>query len=140
MGRALHHVALCPADMEASVGFYRDGIGLEPLMDHEFEGDWPTLFGADSDRLRSVFLGDPAAPDAGIVELVDFGRELDGSVRSAGIRTGFLLLSFNVALGDTVDRLDGLGFSVRSRITVHGVDMAVVRDPDDVQVELIDLA
>ena len=37
-----------------------------------FTGDWPTLFDAKTDTLRSIFLGDPSAPDTGIVELVVF--------------------------------------------------------------------
>ena len=70
--RQLHHSALCVRDMDASLRFYRDGLGMAVLMDHTFEGDWPALFGASTDRLRSVMLGDPDAADAGVVELVHF--------------------------------------------------------------------
>jgi glyoxylase I family protein len=52
--------------------FWRDGLGFTELFDQTFSGDWPTLFGAHTDRLRSIFLGDPATPDSGIVELVVF--------------------------------------------------------------------
>ena len=50
--------------------FWRDGLGLTELFDYTFTGDWPTLFGAATDQLRSIFLGDPATPETGIVELV----------------------------------------------------------------------
>jgi catechol 2,3-dioxygenase-like lactoylglutathione lyase family enzyme len=46
------------ADIEASLRFYRDGIGLDVLRDLQVDGDWPELFGAPSRRLRAVFLGD----------------------------------------------------------------------------------
>ena len=75
-------------------GFYRDGIGLDVLMDHVFEGDWPTLFDAPSSTLRSVFLGDPAHADAGVVELVTFdppgpdGGSVDSQSDAGGLDGG----------------------------------------------------
>ncbi len=54
---ALHHGAIYARDLETSLRFYRDGIGLEMLTDHGFDGDWHTLFDAPSNRLRSIFLG-----------------------------------------------------------------------------------
>jgi glyoxylase I family protein len=133
-------------DVDASLRFYRDGLGLEVLMDHPFDGDWPTLFDAPSSRLRSVFLGDPAGADAGIVELVVF----DGSTGDeAGVtpptrppRSGFFLLSFFVDVDATLGRLDGLGLGgTPRRVEQPGpagaVSMATVRDPDGLLVELI---
>ena len=52
--------------------FWRDGLGFTELFDYTFTGDWRTLFGAATDQLRSIFLGDPATPETGIVELVLF--------------------------------------------------------------------
>jgi catechol 2,3-dioxygenase-like lactoylglutathione lyase family enzyme len=68
----IHHTAIVTADVERSMRFWCDGLGFTELFDHTFTGDWPTLFTAGTDRLRSVFLGDPDTPDAGIVELVQF--------------------------------------------------------------------
>ena len=39
----LHHAAICTTDIEGGLAFWRDGLGLEVMMDHCFEGDWPTL-------------------------------------------------------------------------------------------------
>ncbi len=147
----LHHAALCPTDLEASLRFWRDGIGLTVLMDHHFDGDWRTLFGAATARLHSIFLGDPRQPNTGVVELVVFeaGDEraatTANAAASASFVAGFFLLSFYVDdINDTVARLDGLGvLRDLRRITVPGarpdarVDMATVRDPDGVLVELI---
>jgi catechol 2,3-dioxygenase-like lactoylglutathione lyase family enzyme len=143
----VHHSAIHVRDVATSLRFYRDGLGLHVLMDHEFDGDWRTLFGAPADRLRSVFLGDPAAPDAGIVELVAFDGDGDGAVdddtsASGPPQPGFFLLSFFVDVDASLDRLSTLGFDApASRIRVPGpggdVEMATVRDPDGVLVELV---
>ena len=136
----LHHAAICTTDIDASLVFWRDGLGLAVLMDHAFDGDWPTLFGAPSSTLRSVFLGDPAGDDAGVVELVDFGSPLTTPVLPAAPVGGFFLLSFNVDLTSALARLAGLGVGGEvTEITSYGVRMAVVTSPDGVRVELIDL-
>ena len=86
MGVRVHHSALHVADLDASLRFYRDGIGLEVLMDQVFEGDWPTLFGVPTTTLRSIFLGDRAHPDGGVVELVSFAGV---AAAAAGSRRGW---------------------------------------------------
>ena len=81
---AVHHTAIVTADVERSMRFWRDGLGLTELFDHTFTGDWPTLFGAATDQLRSVFLGDPNTPTRGIVELVVFDERQQSSPPPAG--------------------------------------------------------
>ena len=145
----VHHSAVYTRDVDASLRFYRDGLGLQVLMDHEFDGDWRTLFDAPGNRLRSVFLGDPDTPDAGIVELVAFAKDVTGDAGSgaspAPPEPGFFLLSFFVDVPDTLARLDTLGLDAGARrIRVPGlggdVEMATVRDPDGVLVELVGTA
>ena len=134
----IHHTALCVRDVEASLRFWRDGLGFQPLMDERFEGDWPTLLRGPDRTLRSVFLGDPDQPSAGIVELVDLG-DVEDAPDTDRATTGFLLVSLTAPLDDTLARLAELGLGGEPRrIEVHGVAMAVVLDPDGVQVELID--
>ena len=133
-------------------------------MDMHFDGDWRTLFGAPANRLRSIFLGDPARPDAGIVELVQFGSETtaprsegsgawsrpvyadlgprDVAPASPAARPGFFLLSCYVDVDTVLDRLRALDLGGEPRrIVVPGpggdVQMATVVDPDGVLVELI---
>lgn len=139
-----HHSAICVRDFAASLRFYTEGLGLELLWEQEFDGDWPTLFGARQPRLHSAFLGDPAADDAGIVELVEFiGGMEEGTGQGAAPGCGFFLLSFYVDVDATLARLAELGMGGEPRrIEVHAmggatVPMAVVRDPDGVIVELI---
>jgi catechol 2,3-dioxygenase-like lactoylglutathione lyase family enzyme len=139
----VHHSAICTSDVERSLRFWRDGLGLTELFDHNFTGDWPVLFGAKTDRLRSIFLGDPQAPNSGIVELVEFAGAEQASAVSEAPRHGFFLLSLEREVDTTLSALAALGFSdgVR-RITVPApggktVTMAVVTAPDGVLVELI---
>ena len=125
----VHHSAICVRDVETSLRFWRDGLGFAVLMDERFAGDWPTLLRAPSTTLRAVFLGDPADPEAGIVELVDLGDVPDG-VEPASASSGFLLLSVMTDLDATLDRLAALGLGgTPRRIVVSGVAMAVVVDP-----------
>jgi catechol 2,3-dioxygenase-like lactoylglutathione lyase family enzyme len=141
----LHHSAIHTGDVDRSLRFYRDGLGLQVLMDQEFDGDWHALFDAPVDRLRSVFLGDPTSPDAGIVELVAFDCAGEGggeASMSGAPQRGFFLLSFFVDVDATLARLTDLGFDAAARrIRVPGpgghVEMATLRDPDGVLVELV---
>jgi catechol 2,3-dioxygenase-like lactoylglutathione lyase family enzyme len=142
----VHHSAVYARDVDASLRFYRDGLGLQVLMDHEFDGDWRALFDAPGDRLRSIFLGNPDSPDTGIVELVAFVGDGTGAGVAAPTpappRPGFFLLSFFVDVEATLARLAAVGLDEPARrIRVPGpggdVEMATVRDPDGVLVELV---
>jgi catechol 2,3-dioxygenase-like lactoylglutathione lyase family enzyme len=139
----IHHAAICTADVERARKFWRDGLGFTELFDRTFTGDWPELFGAKTDRLQSIFLGDPQTPDSGIVELVVFEGADDAPVPPKRPRHGFFLLSLQREVEPTLSALAALGFTdgVR-RITVAApagktVPMAVITAPDSVVVELI---
>ena len=142
----VHHSAICTADIERSLRFWRDGLGLCQLFDHTFTGDWPELFGAKGDRLRSIFLGDPQSPDSGIVELVQLPGTLEAEAAPPAHqapRYGFFLLSLQRDVSETLSGLAALGFTdgVR-RISMPApggktVEMAVITAPDGVLVELI---
>jgi catechol 2,3-dioxygenase-like lactoylglutathione lyase family enzyme len=139
----VHHSAICTSDVERSLRFWRDGLGLTEMFDHTFTGDWPELFGAKTDRLRSVFLGDPQTPDSGIVELVELAGADDALPPPAAPRHGFFLLSLQRDVDATLSTLAALGFTAGvRRITVPApggktVPMAVITAPDGVLVELI---
>lgn len=142
----VHHAAIVTTDVERSLRFWRDGLGLTELMDHEFSGDWPTLFDAHTNVLRSIFLGDQASVDAGVVELVMFDGTTEFEERpgaGAGPKPGFFLLSLQRDVEPTLAKLAALGFDdgVR-RIAVRAlggktVQMAVITAPDGVRVELV---
>jgi glyoxylase I family protein len=144
LGGAIHHSVVIVRDLDTSLRFYRDGLGLEVLVDREIEGDWPGLFDGPSGRLRVVFLGEGRVPDvtAGLLELNAF---LDGDVSTgeppAHPTTGFFLLSYFVDVEATLERLAdlGLGGPPRrvSQATPNGdITIALVRDPDGVRILL----
>jgi catechol 2,3-dioxygenase-like lactoylglutathione lyase family enzyme len=137
----VHHSAIGTGDVEGSLAFWRDGLGFEVLMDQRFHGDWPGLFGGTSTELRSVFLGEAGAPESGVVELVDMADLVEGTVTSPTPAVGFFLLSLFADLDEVLPRLAALGIGGPPRvITVHGVRLAVVHDPNGVRVELMDRA
>jgi catechol 2,3-dioxygenase-like lactoylglutathione lyase family enzyme len=142
----VHHTAIVTGDVNRALKFWRDGLGFAELMDYTFTGDWSTLFEAETDTLRSVFLGDPTTPDTGIVELVVFDGVDTPPPGPAGPAVGFFLISLQRDVAPALERLAGLGFTegVR-RISMpapggKSVEMAVVTAPDGVRVELVGAA
>ena len=139
----VHHTAIVTTDVERALSFWQDGLGLNILFDHVFTGDWPTLFDASTDTLRSIFLGDPSTPVSGIVELVVFDNPAPERQSIAGPAPGFFLVSLNRDVEPTLRRLADLEFADDVRQIVvpapHGkqVQMAVITAPDGVRVELI---
>jgi catechol 2,3-dioxygenase-like lactoylglutathione lyase family enzyme len=134
----VHHSAIMTQDLEASLAFWRDGLGLEVLMDEKFEGPWPELFGVRSKSLRSVFLGEAAAPDSGIVELVAT-EGIGPAGPESGIAAGMFLLSFYADLDEVLPRLAALGVGGEPKVATLGpVRLVVVTDPNGVRVELMD--
>jgi catechol 2,3-dioxygenase-like lactoylglutathione lyase family enzyme len=143
----VHHSAICTGDVEAALRFWQDGMGLEQLFDLSFTGDWQQLFGAATDQLRSIFLGDPRSPGTGIVELVVFdgvsSPQPDSPASTGPPPAGFFLLSFERDVDAQLARLTELGFAADVRRIAQpvgdgrSVDMAVLTAPDGVAVELV---
>ena len=151
MPKKIHHSAIVTNEVEKSLLFWTEGLGLSILMDEKFDGDWPKLFGATSTRLRSLFLGSPDDPHCGIVELVELGRldaEEDAVIQGqveigppgASPMPGFLLLSLHADLAEVLPRLAALGLGGEPRVAevAPGVRLCVVTDPNGVVVELMD--
>src|SRR6202007_436196 len=135
MAVGVHHSAICTADVERSLRFWRDGLGFTELFDQTFTGDWPTLFRAKTDRLRSIFLGDPNTPDTGIVELVMFDGAQAAPPPSEGPAVVFFLLSLQRDVDASLAELAELGFDEGvQRISMPATDgktvaMAVINAP-----------
>jgi catechol 2,3-dioxygenase-like lactoylglutathione lyase family enzyme len=139
----IHHSVVVVRDLEASLRFYRDGLGLDLLADRRVEGDWPDLFDAPGRGVRAVFLGDAAMPDdhAGVLELNVFDGDVPEGPPPSPPRTGFFLLSFFVDVEATLRRLAALGLGGPprrvSQSTPRGtITLATVRDPDGLLVLL----
>jgi len=138
----VHHTGICPADMDASLRFYVEGVGLEVLFDIVLKADLSPLLGVTTSKPRTIFLGSKAAPDAGILELLDLGSGdvADERPLSGLPARGLFLVSFNVPVVPALARLAalGLGGPPRRMSTPGGGVAATVVDPDGVMVELLD--
>ena len=139
---AVHHTGLCPANLELSLTFYRDGVGLDVLADFSLDADLEGLLGRRTSRVRTVFLGSNASPDSGTLELLDLGEPgfADEPQGTGTPHRGLFLLSFQTPVRDALDRLTALGLGGTPRIvtTPDGNVTATVVDPDGVTVELLD--
>jgi catechol 2,3-dioxygenase-like lactoylglutathione lyase family enzyme len=138
----VHHAGLCPADIEASLRFYRDGVGLAVLTDFTMAADLEALLGRPTKRVRAVFLGSPSSPQGGTLELIDLGEPgFPGEPPGSGTpHRGVFLLSFLVEVSEVLGRLAELELGGPPR-TIKARDgsitAATVVDPDGVTVELL---
>ena len=137
----MDHVGLCPADFEASLRFYTEGIGLQVIFDVTLPMDMSAFLGVKTEKVRTLFLGDPADPAKTRLELLDL---YDGAAAAQpagdGLpHRGLTLISFHVAVDDTLARLAALGLGgTPRRIPARQGFAATVTDPDGVMVELVD--
>jgi catechol 2,3-dioxygenase-like lactoylglutathione lyase family enzyme len=138
----IDHAGICPADMDASLHFYRDGLGLETIFDVVLEQDLEDLLGVSTTKVRTVFLGNPHDRSAAAVELIDLGTgSIAASDAPVGLpRRGVFLISFVMPVEPTLARLAelGLGGPPRKVPTPAGEWAATVVDPDGTVVELLD--
>lgn len=144
MSGAIHHSVIVVRDLEKSFRFYRDGLGLDVLLDQEVEADYPTLLDGPGRRMRVVFLGDRTVPDvrAGVLELASFlERDVEPGRTQGPPNAGLFLISFFVDVEATLTKLHELGLGGPPRritqSTPNGLaQIATVRDPDGVVVLL----
>jgi catechol 2,3-dioxygenase-like lactoylglutathione lyase family enzyme len=138
---AVHHTGLCPADLELSLRFYTDGVGLQVLADFQLNADLEALLGRHTSRVRTVFLGSKDSPQSGTLELVDLGGSgFAGEPPGTGTpQRGLFLLSFHTPVRAALDRLAALnlGGAPRTMTGPDGTLTATVVDPDGVTVELL---
>ena len=138
----IDHAGIYCADFDASLRFYVDGLGLEQVFDVEMQVDLTQLFGVKTENVRTIFLGNPADPGSGSVELLDLGvgGVADQPAMAGTPRRGLFLLSFQLPVRPALERLTalGLGGTTRTMPTPNGGISATVVDPDGVVCELLD--
>ena len=136
------HGGITVSDMDQSLRFYHDGLGLEILFDRILDGPYlPVVLGLDFAALRAVYL---IIPGGGYVELLDYQgiERFPAQSRPCDFGAGHLCLYV-----DDVEamhaRLVGLGFAARSREVVDitmgpntGARSCYMTDPDGYAVEL----
>lgn len=101
MFTSIAHIGLTVSDLDRSVAFYRDVLGLTPQGEMQMNGPESTLlFGREGCTARVAYLraADPQAP---LVELIQFTDQSAGQGRPDLFTTSISELCF------TVDDMDG---------------------------------
>ena len=146
----IHHAAIRVKDMEKSLAFYRDLLGMTVVVDTDLYGKELEIF-CDSPgiRLRTVILQQGEKP-TGMVELMTFYFPSDVKPFSSDTALpdvgGLFALSFQV---DDVDvdyerlKEKGVIFLSDPRVLdvppLGSLKVAMLRDPDGVLVELMQI-
>ena len=119
------HTMVRVRDVDASLRFYCDGLGLKEMRRMENPGG----------RFTLIFLAADESPEAE-VELTYNWPDADGKVEDYGSARNFGHLAFRVAnIYDTCARLQAMGYTIH-RPPRDG-HMAFVRSPDLISIELL---
>ncbi|PSP28780.1 lactoylglutathione lyase [Halobacteriales archaeon QH_10_67_22] len=122
----LAHVALWVSDLEASLDFYLDGLGLERRWSWTGDGIENVYVGIDGGELQLRYDPDrttPVAPSRADVDHVAFALDDRAAVDDAFERV--------------VDRPDSAAVAEPHVVDPAGAYAAFVADPDDYTVELV---
>jgi catechol 2,3-dioxygenase-like lactoylglutathione lyase family enzyme len=136
------HAGITVRDMDDSLRFYRDVLGLETHFDTVLDGPYlPVVLALDVTTIRAVYL---VIPGGGFVELLEY-RDLERmSAASRPCDYGAGHLCFYVeGIDDVVARAHAAGFRTRSDGPVDitagpnaGARSVYLLDPDGYPVEL----
>jgi len=142
MIRRLSHVGLCVADLERSLRFYRDGLGLREVSALELAGEpAATLLELPGVVLRARYL----ERDGAVLELLSYPSP--GAVGGAGVRAmnapGLSHLSFQVDdLDAAAARLVALGGRLLAHTRIENPRLRAravfLTDPDGTRIELVE--
>ena len=136
------HGGITVRDMEASLGFYRDGLELEMEFDRILDAPYlKEVLGLQFDFIRAVYF---RLPGGGFVELLEYHgiEQLSAASRPCDFGGGHLALYVDDVQA-VYDRLTGLGYRARHE-TITSIDAgpnagaksAYVADPDGYYIEL----
>ena len=136
------HGGVTVRDMDRSLRFYRDGLGLEVEFDRILDADYlKTVLGLEFDHIRAVYL---RIPGGGFVELLEYvGIErLSAASRPSDFGAGHLCLYVD-DVAAIFSRLRELEYHARSEDVVDitagpnaGGRSVYMADPDGYAVEL----
>ena len=138
----IFHGGVTVSDMEASLRFYRDGLGLAVEFDKILDGPYlPVVLDLEFDHIRAVYL---RVPGGVFIELLEYHgiERLPAESRPCDYGAGHICL-FAEGIDDIVERLQDLGFRARSSAPVDitqgpnkGARSIYMLDPDGYRVEL----
>jgi glyoxylase I family protein len=141
----IDHVGITVSDLDRSLGFYRDLLGLRVIADSTVaEPEVAELLALDSVQLR---IADLDSGDGRIVELIQYLQPKGRRIEYKSSDPGTAHIAFTVDdLASVRERLAGAGATIVSRrpLTVDepgghfdGAICLYVRDPDGAILELV---
>ena len=145
----VHHVAIAVKDMDKSIAFYRDALGLNIFQDKVISGpEVDTGLMEPGAKVRMVLLMDETG---NMIELLDWQSPPATERPPEHLRftsTGLVEVAFMVNDMEQVEKgLAGQGYSFRTPVWRMGSDLEdyggaeakirYVQDPDGVQVEMM---
>ena len=142
MSLRFSHLGICVSDVDASLAFYRDALGFEPMSELDVSGaESETLLRLPDVKLRAIYLH----RDGVTIELLHFaspGHAGDGKTRAMNA-LGLTHLSFQVDdLDAEVAKLAAGGFPVLEGTRIEnrklGARAVFASDPDGTLVELVE--
>ena len=142
MIRTVRHAAIVVTDMDNTLTFYRDLLGLEVVLDREQAGEFfSKLLGLADVRMRVVML---EAPDGNRVELFEFPSHPKAPREPVEMSDiGGSHVAFSVGdLDATYDLLarNGTRFHCPPQVSPDGyAKVTYCRDPDGTIVELVEI-
>lgn len=138
------HSGITVRDMDVSLQFYRDGLGLEEQFDRLLEADYlRTVLALDFTAIRAVYL---SIPGGGIVELLEYQgiERMPARSRPSDFGSGHLCL-YVEGIAELASRLIAHGGVPRSAepVTImsgpnEGATSIYICDPDGYAVELFE--
>jgi catechol 2,3-dioxygenase-like lactoylglutathione lyase family enzyme len=140
-----HHTGFHVSDLERSLGFYRDLLGLELLATRVIHDDYVArIVGYPGVELHSAFLRVPGSEH--LIELMDYRNVDRRAVDTANANPGTAHLCLTVErLRPLFERLRAAGVEAVSDpvLVTHGPNegrLAVyLLDPDGIRIELLQL-
>jgi glyoxylase I family protein len=147
----VNHVGVCVTDVEKSIEFYRDALGLTLFQDQMVSGpDVDEHCGVKDGKFRMVLLIDTAGNAVELWGWENPAPQVKPLEHNQFNSVGIIEIGFLVDDLDVVEkRLSEKGYGFRDRLWVFGkgkdwfggayAKIRYVLDPDGVQVEIIQL-
>jgi len=143
----IHHGGISVSDMDASLAFYRDGLGLDVTLDAVRDAPYlHETLAVSFSALRYVLLRVPGSETGAVVELLEYqgAERMPAAARPQDPGSGHLCLQVSDAVALHA-RLRELGYRSRSPESVAitaggnaGGRIVYVADPDGYWVELLE--
>jgi lactoylglutathione lyase len=140
------HGGITVKDMETSLAFYRDGLGLSMKFDRILDGPYLNIvLNLTQKRIRVAYLD---IPGGGYIELLEYQEieRLDAASRPCDYGAGHFCF-YVEGIDELAERMFSMGYKARSESCVDitagpnaGARSLYLKDPDGYSIELFQKA